>query len=93
VPSDCELHEHMMQESLITSNGKSYWLDQLKGKYHRTSIMENVPCGNEAVSVEQLLARPIKKIFNPFSRLSNQIHNFFLSILIVFNVSPGCLQT
>ncbi len=30
---DCDLYEHMILESLITSNGNSYWLDNLKEKY------------------------------------------------------------
>ena len=33
LPSDCELYECMILESLITSNGNSYWLDILKKKY------------------------------------------------------------
>ncbi len=36
LPSDCELYEHMILESLITYNGSAYWLDQLNKKYYGT---------------------------------------------------------
>ncbi|MEI8186233.1 MAG: hypothetical protein WCG19_06030 [Chlorobiaceae bacterium] len=34
LPGDCELYEHMILESLITSNVDRYWLYQLNEKYH-----------------------------------------------------------
>lgn len=33
LPSDCALYEHMIFENLVSSNGNTYWLDQLKEKY------------------------------------------------------------
>ena len=33
LPGDCDLYEHMSLENLISSNGNSYWVVNLKDKY------------------------------------------------------------